>query len=165
MPPSDFQEARTAAGATSSSGGGAPSTLYYCAQVDGRPYLPNLRVSADTDDAAATTAGGDADGDGASSYPAHADDLKLSVARAAVAVILGASQTSDSAAVYISSATEEELRNKLTVKVVSGGITNSLYRVSGLRELGVFAKEEAEEDNKIDESVLVRVFGEFWTKL
>lgn len=154
MPPSNFQEARAAASATSQSGGGAPPTLYYCAQVDGRPYLPNLRVPVDVSASCTGT-----------SSSVDIDDLNLSVATAAVTVLVAAVQNSDNVAVSISPTTNDELKSKLTVKVVSGGITNSLYRVSGLRELDVFAKKEEEdgEENRIDESVLVRVFGEFYT--
>jgi len=132
MAPSNFQEAREATVA---------SSALYCAQVDGRPYLPNLSV----DTAAVSSLSSSIDDE---------DALNLSVAKAAVAVVLAAAQKSDNVEISFLPTTDEELRRKLTVDVVSGGITNSLYRVSGLRELDVLSKE-----GKIDESFLVRVFG------
>ena len=102
----------------------------YCALVDGRPYLPNVSATADT----------------SSNF--------LSVSRAAVAVVVAAAKGTDGEELS-SLPSDDELSTKLTVKVVSGGITNSLYRVSGLTEL-----DAIKDLDGVDESVLVRVFGE-----
>ena len=57
---------------------------------------------------------------------------------------------------------DEELIGHLTVTVVSGGITNSLYRVSGLTTSALLADALPETSElKGHDSVLVRVFGAF----
>ena len=133
MPPSDFHKARDA-------------SKYLYAKVDGRPYFPTLHAQ----------------------NPA-ADDNHLSIIQAAVAVVLASAVTGDassppSAALSaVSMPPDEELAGHLTVKVVSGGITNSLYRVSGLTTSSILADALPDTSElKGHDSVLVRVFGAFY---
>ena len=140
MPPSDFQKARDAAAAASS------SSPYLYAEIDGRPYFPALHAK-----------------------PSGDDDNTPSILRAAVAVVLAAANangdgdgdaSSSSALSTVSMPSDEELAGHLTVKVVSGGITNSLYRVSGLTTSALLADAlPATSELKGHDSVLVRVFG------
>ena len=143
MPPSDFQKARDAAAAAAA--GDSSSSPYLYAEIDGRPYFPALHAK-----------------------PSGDDDNTLSILRAAVAVVLatangdGVDAAASSALSTVSMPSDEELAGHLTVKVVSGGITNSLYRVSGLTTSALLADALPETSElKGHDSVLVRVFGKF----
>ena len=133
MPPSDFHKARDA-------------SKYLYAEVDGRPYFPTLQAQNPAD-----------------------DDNHLSIIQAAVAVVLASAVTCNgdasspsSALSAVSMPPDEELAGHLTVKVVSGGITNSLYRVSGLMTSSILANALPDTSElKGHDSVLVRVFGAF----
>ena len=148
MPPSDFQKARDAAAAAAAAAGASSSSPYLYAEIDGRPYFPSLHAK-----------------------PSGDDDNTLSILRAAIAVVLAtangdgddaASSSSSSALSTVSMPSDEELAGHLTVKVVSGGITNSLYRVSGLTTSTLLADALPETSElKGHDSVLVRVFGKF----
>lgn len=151
MPPSDFQKARdgaAAAAATAAAAGASSSSPYLYAEIDGRPYFPSLHAK-----------------------PSGDDDNTLSILRAAVAVVLATANgdgdgddaaSSSSALSTVSIPSDEELAGHLAVKVVSGGITNSLYRVSGLTTSALLADALPETSElKGHDSVLVRVFGKF----
>jgi hypothetical protein len=142
MPPSDFQKARDAAAAAAADAS-SNSSQYLYAEVDGRPYFPTMHAKND---------------------PADEGGNNLSILRAAVAVVLAAatgdasSPSSELSAVTVPS--DAELVGHLTVGVVSGGITNSLYRVSGLTTSSLLADAlPATSELKGHDSVLVRVFG------
>ena len=151
MPPSDFQKARdaaAAAAATAEAAGASFSSPYLYAEIDGRPYFPSLHAK-----------------------PSGDDDNTLSILRAAIAVVLATANgdgdgdgddaaSSSSALSTVSMPSDEELAGHLAVKVVSGGITNSLYRVSGLTTSALLADALPETSElKGHDSVLVRVFG------
>ena len=119
------------------------ASKYLYAEVDGRPYFPTLHAKNPAD-----------------------DDNHLSIIQAAVAVVLasanGDASSPPSALSAVSMPPDEELAGHLTVKVVSGGITNSLYRVSGLTESSILADALPDASElKGHDSVLVRVFGAF----
>ena len=119
------------------------ASKYLYAEVDGRPYFPTLHAKNPAD-----------------------DDNHLSIIQAAVAVVLasanGDASSPPSALSAISMPPDDELAGHLTVKVVSGGITNSLYRVSGLTESSILADALPDASElKGHDSVLVRVFGAF----
>lgn len=119
------------------------ASKYLYAEVDGRPYFPTLHAKPPAD-----------------------DDNHLSIIQAAVAVVLasanGDASSPPSALSAVSMPSDEELAGHLTVKVVSGGITNSLYRVSGLTTSGMLADALPDTSElKGHDSVLVRVFGAF----
>ena len=145
MPPSDFQKARDAATAVAAAAASSSSPYLY-AEIDGRPYFPALHAK-----------------------PSGDDDNTPSILRAAVAVVLAAANangdgdgdaSSSSALSTVSMPSDDELVGHLTVKVVSGGITNSLYRVSGLTTSALLADALPETSElKGHDSVLVRVFG------
>ena len=144
MPPSDFQKARDAAAASAAASSSSSSSQYLYAEVDGRPYFPTLHAKNAAD-----------------------DDNNLSIIQAAVAVVLasanGDASSPSSALAAVSMPPDEELAGHLTVKVVSGGITNSLYRVSGLTTSTLLADALPDTSElKGHDSVLVRVFGTFF---
>lgn len=108
----------------------------YCVFIDSRPYLPNLDVDV-------TVEG------------------EISVARAAASVVLASRAGGLSGA---SSVLDDANVERLDVNKVSGGITNSLYRVSGLSsflgDLTASTKTNGKQaSSEEDDSVLVRVFG------
>ena len=120
----------------------ASSSPYLYAEVDGRPYFPTLHAKTSGDDG----------------------DNNLSIIRAAVAVVLAAAAANDDTASSelsaVSIPSDGELAGHFTVNVVSGGITNSLYRVSGLTTSSLLADALPETSElKGHDSVLVRVFG------
>lgn len=116
MPPADYASARSAPAAAARP---RPEHAPFHVTVDGRPYLPNVKVEATS---SATSS--------------------ISVARAAVLVLLADRREREVPAL-------EDKISQLTVTSITGGITNALFRVEGLK--GVLVE--------LPESVLVRVFG------
>ena len=100
MPPADYASARSAPAAAARP---RPEHAPFHVTVDGRPYLPNVKVEATS---SATSS--------------------ISVARAAVLVLLADRREREVPAL-------EDKISQLTVTSITGGITNALFRVEGLK--------------------------------